>query len=76
MPVSNDTFCFIRKALGEKSWDEAIDMCKAGGYDGLLELRHEEDATFLAKMIYCGSESVRNYQPGIKEKILDTVDTR
>ena len=64
LPVSNDTFCFARKGLGEKSWDEANDMCKTGGYDGLLELRQEEDAIFMAKMLYCGSESVKNYQPG------------
>ena len=73
LPVSNDTFCFVRKALGEKSWDEADEMCKTGGYDGLLELRYEDDATYMAKMIYCGAESVRNYQIGIliKEKSVD-----
>ena len=45
-------------------WDEAGETCKLGGYDGMLELRYEEDATFVAKILYCGWEFIKTKQPG------------
>ena len=64
LPVSQDTFCFLKAADGMVSFDEGKAQCQNGGYDGHLELRYEEDATFMAKLLYCGWDYIKNFQPG------------
>ena len=41
-----------------------MQLCQIHEYDGVLELRHEEDATFMAKLMYCASEDMMAHQPG------------
>ena len=64
LPASQDTICFVRNGKGAKSWYEGDELCKGGGFDGMLELRNEEDANFTAKLLYCGWQHIQDKQPG------------
>ena len=62
--MSNDKFCFLSSDKGQKSWDDGKEECQNVGYDGHLEFRHEEDTIFMAKLLYCGWDYIKNFQPG------------
>ena len=65
LPVSKDGICFLREDLTpSKTFAKATEVCKNGGYDGLPEFRHEEDTIFMAKILYCGWDYIRQYQKG------------
>ena len=64
LPQSRDTFCFLSGSIGKKNWDDGKTECEKTGFDGHLELRFEEDATFLAKLLYCGWDYINSKQPG------------
>ena len=68
MPVSKDVICFVRNdhPTGySQNFNDAQQICQTSGYDGVLELRHEEDAMFMAKIMYCAWPDIWITQPGI-----------
>ena len=70
MPASKDVICFVRKdhpSGVEPNLATAQKICKENGYDGVLELRHQEDAIFMAKIMYCAWDLIIDAQPGTKK---------
>ena len=62
LPASKDKICFVSEKEGMKTYDEGQIFCQQGGFDGILELRHEKDTNYTAKLMYCGSDWIQKME--------------